>query len=162
MSSPTALLATLAEAWDASPLPRRDRRLGEAAAPVGPLVGVRYYLGILLGRNLFRLTDREVSDVLVSFVAPFTSERGARLLVADGMQGWSVAALLLRNRVDGHSRGVLRRYATQVRAIEVFLTDPTIGTAALAEAVGTTEKQLARMAYLNQLRAINARLAVEG
>ena len=54
--------------------------LEQTALLGGPLVSVRFYLGRLLGKNLFRESDAEVGQRLHEFIATLTSPAGGELM----------------------------------------------------------------------------------
>jgi hypothetical protein len=144
----------LAQTFDALPSPDAARTLEEAAALSGPSVAVRYYLGRLIGRNLFRSEDQQVSRALVAFVAKMISRRGASVLTAGRLQRWTVAVPLLRDALDARTCGKRRTKPKRVAAIEVLLKDPSLDGEALARAARTTSRQLARISEIAVLRKL--------
>jgi len=117
----------------------------------GPLVEVRYYLGRLVRRNIFRASDVEVFAAMVSFVAGLTSEHGASLLGAYGLQGWMVARVLLRYEYEMRVHGKSTRKKRPVAMVRAFLTNPSLTVSELAKAARTTEKQVKRNTDLKVL-----------
>jgi hypothetical protein len=121
----------------------------------GPSVETCYYLGRILQQNLFRKSNAAVLKLAKSFIAKRTSAAGVALL-EDG-QAWDIAALLTRHQFELQTLGRSGQNRKVVAAVEAFLTNPKISTAALAQAAGTTEKHLARMSLLTATRASLAR-----
>jgi len=144
-------LEHLAEAFDAPIASQRHRRLESTAWMGGPLVEVRYYLGRLVRRNIFRASDVEVFAAMVSFVAGLTSEHGASLLGAYGLQGWMVARVLLRYEYEMRVHGKSTRKKRPVAMVRAFLTNPSLTVSELAKAARTTEKQVKRNTDLKVL-----------
>jgi hypothetical protein len=145
------VLGRLAKEFDASFSAEREEELSFAAFLCGSQVGLRYYLGRIAKRNLFRRSDAEVRRTMVAFVATMTSKRGA-VLAAGPLAGWTMATLLLRHEFENQTVGksaVPRRRAAIIRA---FLTDPSMTNAKLARAANTTEKQIARDPDVRVLR----------
>lgn len=138
--------------------------LAESAWMGGELVGVRFYLGHFIGRNLFREPDDVVEHHLVEYISRRTSATGARAI--RGLYGWSLALEILRH----HFERSMPAYATQlgrtrsdreIDAVEVYLADPSKTIAQLASELGTTEKQLARNSLLTLARDL-VRRRLEG
>jgi hypothetical protein len=145
----------LARAFDA-PLASRDHRvLAESAWMGGYLVSVRYYLGRLLNKNLFRESDAQVEHRIATFIDATTSKEGASLVAQEG--SWQLSEPILRFRYEAQINGESKRKPREVAAIEAFLQNPSITLGELARKVGTTEKQLCRMSLLNVARALPAR-----
>jgi hypothetical protein len=65
----------LAEAFDEPPDSSEHRSLREGCGLAGPDIQCRYYLGRLLGRNEFRLSEEAFLDDLAKFVASQTSAK---------------------------------------------------------------------------------------
>jgi hypothetical protein len=147
---------SLATAFDAEPNSEEHRRLAESVWLGGAFVEVRYYLGLLLKRNLFRESHSEVDRRLIAFMKTITSREGARLLADD--RSWYLAVPLLRFRYESELLGSAKRKPRNVMAVEEFLKDPSITLSALASRVGTTEKQLSRMTELRYARALPRRV----
>lgn len=120
----------------------------------GSLVSVRFYLGRLLGRNLFRETDAEVEERLVEYISRSTSIVGGNLLRC--LSGWNVAGELFRYYFEIQTKGASCLKDIHIAAIEGFLGDPSLTLAQLAKEVGTTEKQLSRIATLTVVRKLRA------
>ncbi len=120
----------------------------------GSSVSVRFYLGRLVGRNLFRESDAEVEVRLADYVSQLTSATGANL--SHSLQGWDVAGDILRYRFEIKTKGKSCLKRLHIASIETFLTDPSLTFAELAQKVGTTEKQLNRNASLTVARKILA------
>ena len=154
----TDTLEAYARAFDTPPTSDEHRRWFECVWVAGKWVAVRYYLGRLIGRNLFREADADVSAALVAFVAEITSPEGASLIGGEGLQGWLLAEPLLRHLFEtSNIGGFPGRRHREAAAIRAFLSDPDIQPARLAILAGTTEKQLARMPSVAQLRRLAQR-----
>jgi hypothetical protein len=145
----------LARAFDAPPTSREHRNLADSAWLGGYLVSVRYYLGRLLNKNLFRESDAKVQRRITAFIAATASKEGASLVADEG--SWQLSEPILRFRYETEINGESKRKPREVAAIEAFLQNPSVELADLAQIVGTTEKQLRRMSLLNFARAMPAR-----
>lgn len=144
---------SLAEAFD-SPLDSPDHRmLAEDAWLGGPLVSVRYYLGRLIGRNLFRESDDEVLSEVRNYFAREFSKDGAAIL--QDARGWKIAEFVMRSRFEATTLGKPRRNRQEVQAVSAFLANPKLSTIELATSAETTIKQLARMSTLQYARTIH-------
>ena len=133
--------------------------LAETAWMGGPLIAVRFYLGRLIGKNLFRVADAEVEEYLVQYISETTSHAGGELV--RGLDGWQIASDLLRCRSDSES-GKQAHPAREptpkaVIAVEEYLTNSSLTMAQLAELAKTTEKQLGRNSLLNSVRWAQAK-----
>ncbi len=82
-----AKLEGLAQAFDEAPESDRHRLLQETAWMGGEVVSVRYYLGRLIERNLFRVSDEAVFTELHRYLSDVTSEKGAVVVSKAGFQG---------------------------------------------------------------------------
>src|SRR5437868_794805 len=83
--------------WFDAPLSSREHAmLRDTGWLAGNISTVRYSLGRLLGRNLFRNTDAEVSDVLRSYVEKRISKTAAALVVDDWYHAWMLFDPLLQ------------------------------------------------------------------
>lgn len=128
----------------------------------GDLITVRYSLGRLLGCNLFRHSDAEVSEELRSYVKKRISRTAGALVDDDGLQAWKLFDPILRFDFLTIVEGSKHKKPRDVAAVEAFLRDPSITLADLAREVGTTEKQLNRMSHLGFARALYTRLCNHG
>ena len=147
-------MENLARMFDAPVDSQEHAILKESAWLGGSPVTVRFYLGRLLGSNLFRANNAEVEERLVHYVASFTSRDGANLL--RGPSGWNVAAEILRARFRMQIERSSRSNSRQIMALERYLAKPTVTLGQLAKDIGTTEKQLNRNANLSVLRKLSA------
>jgi hypothetical protein len=149
----------IARAFDCPPDSPEYEMLADTAWMGGPLIGVRFYLGRLIDRNLFRESDDAVEKYLVEYFSTYTSPAGADLL--RGVDGWPIAADILRHRFEqqvGKSTHLARKLtAKAILAVELYLKDPAIRMAQLAKEMKTTQKQLERNALLNRTRWLKAR-----
>lgn len=126
--------------------------LAEEAWIGGELVSVRFYLGRLIRRNLFRLSDTDVEEHLVQYISSVTSTAGGELM--RGNQGWMIASQIVRYRFETQAKGSSALKAKNIAAIEAFLTNPKVTMAQLAVELKTTEKQLARISNLKLARKL--------
>jgi hypothetical protein len=85
-----------ARAFDAPPTSRDHRNLADSAWLGGFLVSVRYYLGRLLNRNLFRESDAVVESRIIAFIEATISKEGASLVTGEG--SWQLSEPILRYR----------------------------------------------------------------
>jgi hypothetical protein len=133
--------------------------LADTAWMGGPLIGLRFYLGRFIGKNLFRESDGKVEELLVDYFSECTSAAGAELM--RGLDGWPIAEDILRYRFEqqvGKPAYRARKLtAKMVLAVELYLKNPSVSMAQLAKDVKTTEKQLERNSLLNQVRWVKAR-----
>jgi hypothetical protein len=152
-------MENIARAFDCPVDSPEHASLAETACMGGCLVTVRYYLGRLLGRNLFRETDAEVENRLVEYVSQTTSAAGGKLI--RGGQGWDIASEILRHRFEMQMQGSSNLNLRNIAAVEAFLGNPSVRLDELASKLGTTEKQLARNATLTLVRR-QAQLTLDG
>ena len=141
----------LAEIFDLPESSREHAELAESCSLGGELVSLRYYLGRVLGRNLFRESDTELESHLVAWLTKRTSAAGAKL-VRDP-QYWAIPAAILRFEFERDTGRPQRSNPREIAARLALLSKPTMTMRELAQLVGTTEKQLDRMSQLNLLRA---------
>jgi hypothetical protein len=118
----------------------------------GPLVAVRYYLGRLLEQNLFQASDDQVSRALADFIAAETSKRGAALISRMGIEGWTVAQVVLHHVYQVRLGRKSSKSSRRAAAVEALLRDPNLDDRELARIARTTPKQLARIPELTVLR----------
>jgi hypothetical protein len=147
-------MENLARDFDLPPGSPQHELLADTAWMGGSLIGVRYYLGRIIGRNLFRESHAEVEERLVDYFSEITSPAGGELV--RGLHGWGIAEEVLRYRFE-RERGMPTKLAHKLnekgmRAVELYLANPSISIAELAEKVGTTERQLTRNSLLNLIR----------
>ena len=146
-----ASLTNCAEAFDAPVDSEKHQMLRDTAWMGGQLISVRYYLGRLIDRNLFRSSDTDVSAALEAFLADITSKQGAALLTSAGLQGWFAAELLLRDIFEQKILDKSSRNSRHVAAVRYFLCNPRRTDEEIARAAGTTIKQLRRNTALTAL-----------
>jgi hypothetical protein len=145
-------MEALARAFDAPFDSAEHKDLEENGWIAGNTVTLRFYLGRLIRKNLFRVSDARVTRSFVRYIGDRTSRRGAELLRLG--QGWDVAEFLLRHYFELQTRGKSSRNPREVAAIESFLTNQKLTEAKLARLAKTTEKQLARMTTLTLARKL--------
>jgi hypothetical protein len=148
-------METLAQHFDLPETSPEHRLLAETAWMGGELVSVRYYLGRLLKRNLFRESHEEVNRCLRTWVAQRTSEAGAVLIRGPGT--WQIPDAILRREFEIETNRRPTGRPREIAAVVQFLTTPTISLADLAKKVRTTEKQLKRMSLLNYAQILMRR-----
>ncbi len=148
-------METLAQEFDAPVTSPEHRRMADGAWLGGELVKVRYYLGRLTKRNLFREPDAKVERRLKAWLADRTSKDGAA--IASRVEAWQVSATVLRFEFEQQEHLPETQNRREVAAILAYLTDPTISDTDLARRVDTTEKQLARMSTLSDARILGVR-----
>lgn len=124
----------------------------ETAWMGGEWVAVRFYLGRLLGRNLFRESQAEVEQQFVDYLSHLTSPTGGALL--RDQQGWVIAGQITRFRFEMQTNGRSALNARRIAAVEAFLTNPSATIAQLAKQLKTTEKQLERNSDLTVARKL--------
>ena len=139
-----------ANAFDQPIESREHQDLRTTAWMGGELVSVRYWLGCLLRRNLFREPDDVVENRLREYLVTIGCEKGSRL-VSD-FQSWRPLATLLQHQVECSEGAQLTRNQRLVAAIQAVLEDPEINDLQLAAIASTTVKQLARMTDVFVLR----------
>lgn len=145
-------METLAQAFDAPPKSEQHRALAQSAWMGGELVAIRFYLGSLLGQNLFRESDATVEDKMRQWVGRRTSPEGAALI--RGFEWWQIVAMLVRHEYEAKNPCGSHSANREVIALMAFLKDPTISTDQLARLASSTEKQLARMRTLKHARLL--------
>lgn len=116
----------------------------------GDLVTVRYWLGRLIGRNLFRGSDQAVGSSLQRHLNSAGFIEGSRL--AENRAAWGPIANYLQACCLSGKHGRGSRGASKIALIAAFLADPTSSDSQLAVAANTTEKQVVRNADLKVLR----------
>ena len=152
-------MESLARSFDCPVDSREYTDLAESIWLGGSSLTVRFYLGRLLGRNLFRETNAEVEQRLVEYMSSLTSAAGGELV--RGGQGWGIASEILRYRFEMQTKGTSALKRRSIAAIETFLSNPSLTLAELANELRTTEKQLARISGLTVARK-QARFAPRG
>ncbi len=150
----------LAKIFDTPAASVEHRMLVDELWIAGDTVSVRYYLGRILGLNLFREADDKVRSRLKKWLAGRTSKKGA--LVVNNRDGWQVANSLLRWDFETETGRKLSGTRKEYAALDAYLTDPTISMPELAKRAGTTEKQLARMTTLGYARILVGRARQAG
>jgi hypothetical protein len=142
----------MAIAFDSPVDSGEHRLLAETVWMGGPIVSIRYWLGRLLRRNLFRESHESVLDSLQDFIRDIGSDEAAPLF-ADS-QSWYAAVAILRHRwemLEGLKPTQKPRY---VAVLLAFITNPDLTNLELASAAGITEKQIVRMSDVFILRKI--------
>jgi hypothetical protein len=146
-----ARLEALAQSFDEAPESERHRLLQQTAWMGGQVVSVRYYLGRLIHRNLFRVSDEAVSSELQRYLSKVTSKKGAAVISNAGFRGWVAAELLLRDTFERRFLGESSCNAKHVAAIQSLLSNPALSLDEIASAARTTVKQLSRLPILTDL-----------
>ena len=146
--------AKLAAKFDALPGREGHEAFQDECYLLGQVVGIRYYLGRLVGRNLFRETDQEVTRALVEYLAPETSERGAALVGGGGSQGWLAVEDLLRHTLEMEWFGRSEVESEKAEWVREFLSEPEVSLAGVARKVGRSEGELGEMMELKILRKL--------
>lgn len=150
-----ARLEALAQSFDEAPESERHRLLQQTAWMGGQVVSLRYYLGRLINRNLFRVSDEVVSNELHKYLSELTSRKGAVVIDNAGVRGWCAAELLLRDVFERRFFGKSTCNAKQVAAIRSLLSNPALSLDEIASEAGTTLKQLNRLLILKDLSRHN-------
>src|SRR5690242_9826467 len=91
-------MENLARDFDLPPDSPEHEMLADTAWMGGPLIGVRFYLGRFIGKNLFRESNDKVEKRLVEYFSECTSAAGAELV--SGVDGWPIAEDILRYRFE--------------------------------------------------------------
>jgi hypothetical protein len=117
----------------------------------GQVVSLRYYLGRLIHRNLFRVSDEAVSSELQRYLSKATSKQGAAVIRSAGVRGWAAAELLLRDTFERRFLGESSCNAKHVAAIRSLLSNPALSLDEIASEARTTVKQLNRLPILTDL-----------
>jgi len=128
------------------------RDLAENGWIGGSGVTVRYWLGRVLRRNLFRESEEALSTALQQFFV----DRGfvASAIIFRDSQAWPAAATLLQQYAAESGGCNSPKNPLLVAALEAVIRDPESSDAQLAAVAGTTPKQLARMTQVSSLRRI--------
>ena len=149
-------MKNLAHAFDQPIESREHQDLATTAWMGGPLVSVRYWLGRLLYKNLYRESDEIVADSLCRHFSAIGSPEGASLLSSP--EAWAIADVLLRLQVE--SRDGIKPTARPKRVVvlRALLSDPDLTDVELARLAQTTAKQVARMTDAAWLRRIRKQL----
>ena len=148
----TGNMESLARKFDQPLDSPENRDLAENGWIGGDHVTVRYWLGRLLNRNLFRERDNAVEEALQDYFIKRGQPKGARLL-AD-RQIWSPIAKLLQHHVEGSRVTHKKHNPRLLAALEAVMSDPGLSDSELAKLAKTTEKQIARMSDVFVLRRI--------
>ena len=141
----------LAERFDLPESSPEHRDLAESCWMGGELVSLRYYLGRVLRRNLFRESDTQLEKHLVAWLKKRTSVSHANLL--RDPQYWQIPDAILRFEFERDTGRSPCGKPREIAALLAVLKKPSITMPELANVVGTTEKQLKRMTTLGLLLA---------
>jgi hypothetical protein len=116
----------------------------------GSFVTIPYWLGRLVGRNLFR----ESKGTWVAALQQYFVDRGEPVSarMAANTYCWDTIARLLEHRGRVALGIPTRAKPRLIVAIETTLEHPEMPLAELARIVNTTEKQIARMSDVTVLR----------
>jgi uncharacterized protein (TIGR02246 family) len=145
-------LATLARAFDMPVDSPEHRELAENGWVGGDFISVRYWLGRLLNRNLFRETDDSVTISLQDYLVDRGCHAGASL-VSD-RQAWGPVAILLRHDLEAACGYPSTGNSRFVAALDAVLANPELTNAELARLANTTEKQVKRMTDVSLVRKL--------
>jgi hypothetical protein len=143
-------MESLARKFDQPLDSAEHRELMEHGWVGGDFITVRYWLGRLLRRNLFRDSDDAVKPALQQYFVDQGCAQAA--ILAFDFQAWSPLAILLRHHVElacGHAPTQNRRL---IAALEAVMKDSDCDDSQLAARANTTEKQIARMSDITVLR----------
>jgi len=142
----------LASAFDQPVDSPEHRMLAETASMGGNLVTVRYWLGRLINRNLFRETHGSVKVALQQYLTDQKCPKGASLVFDP--QSWSSIVLLLQHHMEIRTGVRPTQNPRLIAAIQAVMNDPDMDNSQLAKIAKTTEKQLARMTDVFVLRKV--------
>jgi hypothetical protein len=145
-------MESCAHAFDQPIDSKEHQSLATTAWMGGPLVEMRYWLGRLLNRNLFRESVERVQDALSHALSELAPPAGASVFA--NARAWSATLTILRDLVeqrDGVRPTAKPKYLAVLRAL---LANPDLTTFELAKLARTTEKQIARMSDVTVLRWI--------
>jgi len=142
----------LANAFDLPVDSDEHRLLAETAWMGGNWVTVRYWLGRLSCRNLFRESNDTVRQSLQHFISGIGSVEGASLL--SDPQAWSIATIILRHQLETLEGLKPTQNPRLVAALYALASDPALTISQLATIARTTEKQVARMSDVTYLRRL--------
>jgi len=145
-------MENLAIAFDLPVESREHQDLATTAWMGGILVAVRYWLGRLLRRNLFRESDDVVNEALRKYIVEIGCKKGAQLV--DDHQSWSPVATFLQSQVEVDEGQTPTKNRKLVAAIHAVLKDPDLTVSELAAIANTTEKQITRMTDVFILRKL--------
>jgi hypothetical protein len=145
-------MESLARAFDQPLDSPEHRELAENGWIGGENVTVRYWLGRLLRRNLFRESNDAVEALLQQYFIDRGQKHGAGL-VSDH-QSWSPLAILLRHHVELSAGLRSTKNPRLLAALDAVMTNPDLNDSQLAKHAKTTEKQIARMTDVFILRKI--------
>ena len=148
-------METLAAYFD-TPLDSKEHAiLSDEAWMGGPMVAIPYYLGRILGRNLFREEQSEVERCFREWLTQRTSARGAAIAAQD-LFG-PIPSAILRYEFETSIGRTPAGKPREIAAVLAYLTDPDVSRSELTEIVHTTEKQLERMSLLRYARILMQR-----
>lgn len=131
---------------------REHRDLESTAFMGGPLVSVRYLLGRLLHRNLFRESNEAVSIALFEFLSKYGDANGAQL--AFDTNAWSSIAVLLRHEFEIANKIDLTSSKKLFTALHAVIMNPELALSEIAIVAETTEKQVERMSDVKWLKEL--------
>lgn len=128
---------------------------------VGGLHNVRYWLGRLCDRNLYRESDENVISELRMYFVQREWNRAIGFCSEPGC--WNSVSDVLRLHVYKQIGSAPPDNLREAKATEQFLLDPEVTDEALAEELNTTVNQIAKLASLRYMRLMFHRLlAAEG
>lgn len=155
-------MKTYTEFFDAPLSSREHLMLRNEGWLVGARVTVRYYLGRLLGVNLFRKSDAEVTAELTAYIEKTISKTAADLIAVDPMQVWMLFDPILRNRFESQIERREKPTPREVQAVEIYLKNIAMTSSELAIQLKTTQKQIDRLSSLRFARSLIARARNHG
>jgi hypothetical protein len=143
-------MESLARAFDQPIDSPEHRELAEYGWIGGEFVTVRYWLGRLLERNLFRETDPAVATLLREYLITRGCQ-AATALVAE-LQCWGPLVVLLRSDWESAAGVPITGNRRRIEAIRAIIGNPELTNKELADLANTTEKQVSRMADITVVR----------
>jgi hypothetical protein len=143
-------MSDLARIFDMPHETPEHQMLCQTAWMAGGSVMVPYFLGRLLGENLFRCERTAIAEKLRKFFVQRGWHKSAPL--AANFSSWDTLGHLLEHYVQPrHHKG---EPLQRLLAIEAFLLIPNATDQEIARQIGTTEKQVARVSALTWLRRL--------
>jgi hypothetical protein len=138
-----AKMDRIADAFDKPYDSPEHRMLRENAWLVGPEFQCRYLLGMLLGRNEFRITQDEFLNDLTEYITSRTSPQAAMFCCTEHHCQF-VVAFLERQFRDKIGSIKITKETKENRAMEVLLKHPDWPDEQIVAEVGATMKSVAR------------------
>jgi hypothetical protein len=142
-------MESLAEAFDQPLNTEAHRSLIEDCWIGGSDICLRYRLGRLINRNLFRDSHEVVAVHLQRYFAKLGYKKGS--IVARDLQTWSAFADILKHHLS-ETLDLNEKKSKRLSVLEAALKNPDMTDAELAKAAKTTEKQVARIPDVTLIR----------